>query len=76
MSRWAVELATGLFVVQLLLLSLPTNQVDGARSRSRKQRSKPASLQAQQPSSDYDYDYYESYDEYEEKNGEPCFLVA
>lgn len=71
MRRRAVELAAaGLLVAQLLLLP-PTSQVDAARNRPRKQRSKPAALQAQQPGSDYDYDYFENYDEYEEKNGEP-----
>lgn len=69
MRRQALELAAGFFVVQLLLL-LPLEHVSAVRNRPRKQRSKPATLQAQQRGSEYDYDYYENYDEYDEKNGE------
>lgn len=67
MRRQALELITGLLVLQLLL-SLP-DQVNAVKNRLRKQRSKLQEHQAQQPD-DYNYDYYENYDEYEEKNGE------
>lgn len=63
MGPRAPWLATAFIVVQLLL-----PQVDSARTKLRKQRSKP--LQAQQaPNGDYDYDYYGGYDDYEDKNG-------
>ena len=69
MRRRALELITGLLVVQLLL-PLP-DQVNAMKNRLRKQRSKPQEHQAQQSSNDYEYDYnYENYDEYDEKNGE------
>lgn len=67
MRRQALELITGLLVVQLLLL-LP-NQVNAVKNRLRKQRSKPQDPQAQQSGNDYEYDYEYNYDEYEEKNG-------
>lgn len=67
MKRQALELITGLLVVQLLL-PLP-NQVNAVKKRLRKQRSKPQELQGQQPGTDYDYEFYDNYDEYEEKNG-------
>lgn len=62
MGPKALQLATVLFVVQLLLL-----RVDAVRTKLRKQRSKP--VQAQQPATgDYEYDYgYD--DDYEERNG-------
>ena len=66
----ALELITGLLVVQLLL-PLP-DQVNAMKNRLRKQRSKPQ--EHQQSSNDYEYDYnYENYDEYDEKNGE-CLM--
>lgn len=65
MRRRDLKLAAGLLLVQLLLLP---DQVNAARNRTRRQRSKPE-VQAQHPDSEYDYEYYENYD-YEEKNGE------
>ena len=70
MGLKALRITAAFVVVQLLLL-----QVHSVRIKLRKQRSKP--LQAQHPANgDYDYDYYESYDDYDDKNGEYyiCFV--